>query len=377
MRWSRIEEVGVANLRSRTFTFASVVPSEPFSLALNQLRLYRLATVKKLYGMLHFGFERTLQLDAEVRLVRRTSMSGLFEAFHARPSFWYTKHERPSPDRQKEFLSVALRLNGLQKVPKEWRRVWTTAYDEVGVPRGAYLLDVQHWFYSRPLLLDLAQRLERLHGTIAKAICFGPGFVFDAILLLAHLFRFSKRTGTPPPSSFHDTQVVLRDAGLTGYADRLLLHKPDTGSGECLLQPYGEEADDEARYRKGLLSVIDNAQRPIFVYRELNAQTYLDLTAHKRNWSLIQRMLPMQRQLVCDSSHLSLSVCESPTVPFYCAGKAGARADDARRRVRVVVGFARREGWPKPTHFLHQFGRRPSEWGVNVEAIGRGLRLWK
>ena len=328
---------------------------------------YRVATVKKLYGMLHFGFERTLQLDAEARLVRRTSIRGLFEAFYTRPSFWYTQHATPSPKHQEEFLSVALRLdNSMDQVPKEWRRVWTSAYDALGVPRGAYLLDVQHWFYSRPALLDVARRLESPRRTIATAICLGPGYVFDAVLLLAHRFGSSKRTGTPPATSFHDMQAVLRGAGLGAYADRLLVHKPDTGSGEVLLHPYGEEPNDAARYRRGLLSVIDHSERPIFVYRELDAQTYLDLVRHERNWSLIRQMLPMQRQLVCDSTHLSLSVCESPTVPFYCTEPG-----------RVVVGFPRREGWPTPMHYLRQFRRRESEWGAIVEAIGKGLRLWK
>lgn len=253
-------------------------------------------------------------------------------------------------------------------------------------------------FYDREVVHSLAALLEARYGSVASGICDEPSIILDQVLLLAFAHNLSRSAHAPvccdeTRRPFYDTQSVLREAGLAEYANRLLWHHQG-GSGESLLQAYGRESTDRALLRAPLLSVLDHPSRPVYVYRELNTDLahtgYLDAASSSPGMpspgsnrpapptgrfssAVALDMLREQREVVCASQHLTLSVCEAPTVPFHCApatappdpaastsgqqppasasDKPGDTLDGAAghgpwQSLRAVVGPARRRGWP-------------------------------
>jgi hypothetical protein len=362
---------------------------------------FRLVALKRIYGILHFGFEQTLALDAETRVLRPLSIRRLFDDFNAAPSFWMTRKPHSAPSAEGSQLLHAVTRLGL--AIGDSSEATGAGHDGSG---SLFFHDTQHWFYDLGMVRALASVLEEQHGTVARGVCDEPTMILDQVLLLA--FAYNRSHGGSPhhhqheqqwhlrdgvsSRPFYDTQAVLRHARLGEYADRLLWHHHG-GSGEALLQVYGRHMSDAQAIRRRLLSVLDEPARPIFVYRELNTdlghKTYLDasdfssasapdsdrfvprLPPGRFTKDAALDMLRLQRELVCASGYLAFSVCDAPTVPFHCrppdavdattspspsasssASVAAAPAYSSgngrapRASLRVVIGPPRRNGWP-------------------------------
>ena len=282
---------------------------------------WRLIAIKKLYGMLFFGFDRVLVLDAEARVVKRMSVRWLFNTFFNAPSYWYTV----KPGIQDAALaSSMLPLLGLTRPPESWKQDPKAMAHATGVPPNAFFLDVQHWFFERRWLEALAERLEAQRGSVARAVCDPPSSVWEVLLAYGFLYNYSavQQGGIPRP--FFETTATLRDAQLSAYADRLLAYHPAGGIGEMLLAPLGREPGDRAHLTR-LLDVVDNPRRPILVYRETNVAERPRLAGPRRierDRPSVIRAIEMQHELVCKSRHLLLSVCQQPWRPFFCGRDA-------------------------------------------------------
>ena len=113
---------------------------------------WRIVTLKKLYGLLYFNFSRTLVIDAEARIVKRFSIAGLFSTFFSRPSIWYTRRRVMTKSTLHSIYGTqmpsAVLLSGLLEPPSRWKNTSELAAS-LGVPEGAFFLDVQHWFFER------------------------------------------------------------------------------------------------------------------------------------------------------------------------------------------------------------------------------------
>ena len=305
---------------------------------------WRFVALKKLYGLLYFNWSRTLMLDAEARVVRPTSIAGLFRTFGAAPSYWYSSRPRGAKvqgqgatiEWDMQIGSLAAKLLGWKKdlaglrVENMPRREIELAYDQLGLPQRSTWMDVQHWFYDRWVVQALAARLTMLRGSVERGLCHDASVIWDPILLNAHMYNATRSTGCHP---YYDMHEVLRGAGLQQYAttsdDLRISSQPPAGFGEKLLWVHvrqAQESDRRAADREKLLSILDDPARPILVYREPNQDPYLRLN---------KTQLP---EVVCRSQHLTLSVCSAPERAFWCR--------DGGALSNIAWGLPRRARWP-------------------------------
>ena len=283
------------------------------------VQTWRIVTIKKLYGLLFFGFDRTLVLDAEARVVKRMSISGLFHNFFAAPSYWYT---RKWGKQDAALRSSLLPLAGLLYPPHSWTEKPRAMETTMGVPVDAFFMDVQHWFFKKRWLVALAEQLQVHQGSLARSICDPPSMVWEVLLAYGFLYNYSRRTRVDDGHyPFYDMGDVLRGANLSSYADRLLIYNPGGGAGEFLLAPLGREEGDSSDVVEKLLSVVDDPRRPIFVFRETNTIERPRITGARlfeRDRAAVLRAVEVQHKLVCQSRNLFLSVCQQPWHPYFC-----------------------------------------------------------
>ena len=91
--------------------------AQPLAEACTHADQYNLQTAKKLYGLLYYGFERALVLDAEGAFVKATSLK---EVFNTPRSYWLSLHsdaERnpnppPRPPNQRQRPIQRIQFNG-------------------------------------------------------------------------------------------------------------------------------------------------------------------------------------------------------------------------------------------------------------------------
>ena len=72
-----------------------------------------------------------------------------------------------------------------------------TVYDALNVPYAAWFLDVQHWFFRRSWLHDMALQIEAKHGSMAKGICaVGTSYTtfntFETLVAFSYLYNRSR-----------------------------------------------------------------------------------------------------------------------------------------------------------------------------------------
>ena len=147
---------------------------------------YNIQTVKKYYALLFWSFERALVLDAEARVLKRMSARRLFEAFHAAPSYWFSRHLYQAFMRPLDAISLGAQLSG-----KLWGQV--DSYRRgMGVPWASYFIDVAHWFYHIEWLRSLVAHLRAVHGgSLVQSLCQGYGCSLEAKVSFAFLYNRS------------------------------------------------------------------------------------------------------------------------------------------------------------------------------------------
>lgn len=300
MRWRTVSwETAVTAVDGASVPLSAACATQPGEGVSRFSARWRLVALKKLYGMLYFDFGRTFVIDSESRVLRPTRIAALFSEFAARPSYWYST--KPGFSKTDAMLPpAAARLLGRNVTGRGNEPV--ALYDELGLPRSSFWMDVQHWIYDRPMVRALASRLSAVHGSAVLGLCFGPAAIWDPVLFLMHLYNFSQTA--PHCHPFYDMRKALDEAGLGDYTDVIQARRDmkSSGYGEKVLWTY---SDHPSTYKKRLLSLFDHRERPIFVYRE-------------RGDASESRGATLRRELVCEAKHLTLSVCAPPPRAFSC-----------------------------------------------------------
>ena len=273
-----------------------------------------LQAVKKFYAILYFGFNLTLVLDAEARLVKRAVLrEAVFDTFVRHPSYWLEPH--PSPAVKNGSLLRILGMNA------------TTLCGPGGPSACPLAHSLQHWFYRQEWMAALSAQVRATHGSLVNGLC-GAGARVN------HTSSFGSWLGDEPVAVYEPDLAF----NFIRYWSRLhgkQAEYPFFQSPRGLLGPRGmlalfdnfrpsSEADPQwaAHHR-----LVANKQRPILVF-----------TPHgPRPKDLVRANYSMLRRFVCSHDGvLFFQVtfgedrwdCENHSVPEF-------REEDPASRERV------------------------------------------